>query len=116
MRMPKKSKVRSTKPYADFPLYRHATGQWAKKIRGKIHYFGVDPNAALDKYLNQRDDLQAGRIPRVQGKGHMRETGELSARTFIDYHQTCERLIDTLGRSRLVTDLRSEDFEQLRSS
>src|SRR5262249_44878634 len=131
MRMPKKSKVRSTKPYADFPLYRHATGQWAKKIRGKIHYFGVDPNAALDKYLNQRDDLQAGRIPRVQGegltvrdlanrfltsKGHMREAGELSARTFIDYHQTCERLIDTLGRSRLVTDLRSEDFEQLRSS
>lgn len=64
-RLAKKGK----KPFADFPLRLHATGQWCKKIRPKLHYFGVDPDVALRKYLEQRDDLQAGWTPRVQGEG-----------------------------------------------
>ena len=41
------------KPYPEFPLFPHATGRWAKKIRGKLHYFGPcsDPNGAVQKYL-----------------------------------------------------------------
>lgn len=118
------------KPYADFPLRRHATGQWCKKIRQKLHYFGADPDAALRKYLEQRDDLQAGRTPRVQGEGltvrelcnrfltqkkTMVDSGKLSPRTFGDYYATGERLCETFGKSRLVSDLATDDFERLRA-
>ncbi|MFN9290850.1 MAG: hypothetical protein ACK6EB_22515, partial [Planctomyces sp.] len=54
------------KPYSDFPLTAHKNGQWCKKIKGKVWFFGVvtDPDAALQKYLAERDEIQAGRDPR----------------------------------------------------
>lgn len=62
-----KGSEKPTKPRPDFPLFPHATGR-AKKIRGKLHYFGkwADPDAALRRYVEERDDLYAGRKPPSQ--------------------------------------------------
>ena len=62
-----KSRVASKprKPYPDYPLNAHATRRWAKRIGGKVHYLGPwdNPDAALQLYLDQRDDSHAGRTP-----------------------------------------------------
>jgi len=44
-----KRKRRSDK----FPLTLHPTGQYCKKIKGKIRYFGTDKKKALERYLAQ---------------------------------------------------------------
>lgn len=120
------------KPYDGFPLFPHATGRWAKKIRGKFHYFGRwdDPNSALQKYLDERDDLYAGRSPRAPADGLtirdllnrfltskqlLLDTGEIANRTFLDYRTTCQHIADAFGLVRLVDDLVCDDFEKLRT-
>jgi integrase len=119
------------KPYPEFPLTAHPAGYWCKKIRGKLHYFGpwADPDAALKKYLEQKDALHAGRAPRPDGKGltvkalangflnHKKallDAGELSPRTWGEYKETTDLLVKHFGKGRLVEDLGPEDFAGLR--
>src|SRR5262245_51370620 len=121
-----------SKPYPDFPLFPHATGRWAKKIRGKMHYFGPwdDPDAALKKYLDQRDALHAGRKPRQDAEAltvkdaantflnHKRgllDVGELSPRSWADYKEAADQIVAGLGKGRLVSDIGPEDFAVLRN-
>jgi integrase len=111
-------------------LFPHATGQWAKKIRGKLYYFGTDPDAALVKYLDEKDDRQAGRTPRekadeltvrdlcnhfLTSKQRLLDSGELSPQTWRNYYDACEQVVDFFGKERLVLDLASHDFERLRA-
>ena len=120
------------KPFDGFPLFPHATRRWAKKIRGKLCYFGPwdDPQGALQRFLDQKDDLYAGRRPRAKSDGltlrelcnkyltakkHRLVTGEITNRTFQDYHRVCARILDSFGRGRIVIDLTNDDFERLRS-
>src|SRR5262245_60008563 len=115
--------VKPAKPYPDFPLFPHAARQWAKKIRGKMHYFGPwdDPEGALQKYLSQRDDLHAGRTPRpdpealtvkdlcntfLNSKEARVDEGRLSPLTWGDYKSACDEVINAFGKARLVSDLR----------
>ena len=44
-----KRKTRSDK----FPLTLHPTGQYCKKIKGRIRYFGTDKKQALERYLGR---------------------------------------------------------------
>jgi integrase len=121
------------KPYEDFPLFAHKNGQWAKKIRGRLHYFGLwaDWQAALNKYQEQRDDLHAGRKPRHPGdtcstlrdlfnaflttKTLFLNAGEITARTFADYKATTDRLSTVFDLNRPIEDLAADDFEELRA-
>ena len=129
------------KPYSDFPLFAHANGQWAKKIRGKLHFFGVwaEPDLALRRYLDERDSLHAGANPALAGirRPHesapivtvgyvcnywltrckrMKESGELSGRTFLDYRKTAQRVIAFFGRETAVDTLQPADFTAYRST
>src|SRR5215470_17661766 len=123
--------AKPVKPYPEFPLFPHAAGVWAKKIRGKLHYFGPwsDPDGALAKYLEQKDDLHAGRTPRpdpttltvkelcnhfLNAKQARVEVGELSPLTFGDYKTACDEIVTAFGKTRLVSDLRPDDFARLR--
>lgn len=129
-----KANQKPEKPFPDSPLFAHATRHRAKKIRGKLHYFGPwdhpDTALALEKYLDQRDDLHAGRIPRTTADGftvrellnhilaakqHQLDTSEITHRTFEDYRATCDRIAKTIGPMRLVDDLAADEFQLLRA-
>jgi integrase len=120
------------KPYPDFPLTPHPAGQWCKKIRGRIHYFGPwsDPDGALKKYLAEKDDLHAGRTPRpdlvaltvkdvvnafLNAKRALVDADELSSRTWDEYKAMADELVAHAGKGRLVSDLRPDDFAALRN-
>jgi hypothetical protein len=127
-------KSRPSKPHPDFPLFPHATGRWAKKVRSKLHYFGKiegDPKGqvALARWIDQKDDLLAGRAPRAQREGltidelcnrflhHKQgrvETGELTETTWGGYQISCRRIKRHFGANRLVEDLTPSDLERYR--
>jgi hypothetical protein len=121
-----------TKPYNHFQLFPHAAGVWAKKIRGKMHYFGPwsDPDGALAKYLDQKDALHSGRKPRpaptsatvkdaangfLNHKQALLDAGELSPHTFANYKRSADTLVAHVGKSRVVADLDPQDFAGLRN-
>jgi integrase len=129
------AKLKQLGVHPDFPLFPHAVGQWAKKVRGKLHYFGPldKPQDALNLWNDQKDDLLAGRSPRAKGSGgglavrdlvnhfltakqQLMQSGELTSRSFQDYYDTCVRLSDAVGKTRAVSDLRPEDFDAYRAS
>lgn len=137
--MSKKStrKPRLEKPRFDFPLFPHATNRWAKKIRGKLHYFGKvwpdDPKGeqALQRWLDQKDELLAGRIPRAKrdllttddvvnlwlaAKKKQIATGELSQRCWEDYKTLGRIMLDCWDRTRAAADLGPDDFGKLREA
>lgn len=125
------TRVKPQKPHPDFPLTANGNGQWSKKIRQRVYYFGPweDPDAALQLYLDQKDALLAGRKPRspddktvrdlanrfLSAKKALVDSGEISKRHWNNYHATCEVIIEKFGCDRVLDDLGPDDFEDLRA-
>ncbi len=116
-----------------FHLTAHNNGQWCKKIRGKLHFFGVwtDPQAALERYLAVAADLHAGRRPRLNllpdaltvkdvcnryltYQLERAESGEIGHRWFEDCRCVVESFARFIDPLRLVEDLGPEDFQKFR--
>ncbi len=123
------------KPREDFPLFPHASGRWAKKVRGRFAYFGKvadDPDGvkALDLWLKQRDYLLSGQKPPAEGeksrltvrellnkyltaKKLLIDKGERSARYMNDLLYTANRIAKVFGRGAVVEFLGPDDFARL---
>jgi integrase len=122
-----------SKPRKDFPLYAHSSGQWAKKINQRVYYFGpwANPQAALDKYLDEKDNILAGR-PRAgkptpttttvsdvleafyEDKEGAYETGDINERTLGEYKGICRIIGDTLGDDTPIDSVSFNDLSRLR--
>jgi integrase len=130
---PRPKRRKAVKPSSDFPLWLHPSGRWAKKVRQRVHYFGKadDPQGALERWLEVKDDLLAGREPSTNKdelriadlvnhflthKKQQQESGELSPRTFQRYHATCAFLVDVLGRNTTAVRLTAAEFQRVRTA
>lgn len=133
------SDTKPAKPYQEFPLFAHQNGQWAKKIKGKQWFFGVwaDPDAALRKYLDEVNEIQAGRDLRRSGVVQVssdqltvydmcnlflerqearRIAREVSNRHFSDCRKSCELVTTHFGKFMRAAAMRAADFKALRES
>ena len=127
-------KSKPAKPHPDFPLFAHAGGVWAKKIRGRLHYFGAwsDPQAALEKWLREKDYLLAGRKPPaeidpdaltvrrlcnlfLESRERRVESGELSPITLADYIGIAKHVVEHFGKDAIVEHLAPSDFAAFRA-
>jgi integrase len=122
-----KRKTRSDK----FPLTLHPTGQYCKKINGKLYYFGADKNHALEKYLSQASYLH-GNKEQTQKKsdGEMTlkelcdsylqyqylkvQANALTARHHNEQIASLKKFISFLGQTRKIDEISTLDLQSYR--
>jgi integrase len=109
------------KPTPDYPLFAHANGKWAKKVGGRIKYFGRwdDPDAALAEYQKSIRPVEQPGVGLpistacnlfMAAQESKLNTGELSRHSLADYHRTCKAMLDHFGKMRPVEDFSPHDF------
>ena len=111
----KASSSKPPKPYRDFPLFAHQSGRWAKRVNGKVRYFGrwghqkngkviavddVEASArqAAELYDEQREDLHAGNEP------------EGSNSRSLTLEDLCQEFLKTKERSLNAGELTDRSF------
>ncbi|MBW7992218.1 MAG: phage integrase family protein [Planctomycetes bacterium] len=123
-----KRKKRSNK----FPLTLHSTGQYCKKIRGKLYYFGTDKRKALERYLKEATDLHSGRVTHlrcVNGEMTLRSlcnfylehqlervnVGDLTERYYADQVKSLRNFASHIGPSCWISSIRTIDLQNYRN-
>lgn len=118
--------VKPEKPTEDFPLFPHAVGKWAIKIKGSTKYFGrwEDPDGALQEYRAWLDggtkSVSGISIARacnlfLAAKDEQTIAGDLTVRSFRDYRSTCAHILEVFGREKLITDFTPSDFAKFKT-
>ena len=125
------SKIRRKTRSDKFPLTLHPTGQYCKKINGKLYYFGADKKHALEKYLNRatclhgcqrstpkksNDNMLLKELcdlylryqqSKVQAKG-------LTARHHNEQINSLSKLLSFLGPSRKIDEISTLNLQSYR--
>lgn len=122
-----KRKTRSDK----FPLTLHPTGQYCKKVKGRLYYFGTDKKKALQRYLDQAAYLHRGRGLKPHSakdaitiktlcnlyldfQDSRVQAGELTVRHNIDQIKTLRTFVRFLGQHRLVGEISTLDLQNFK--
>ena len=117
-------KTRSDK----FPVTLHPTGQYCKKIKGKIRYFGTDKKKALERYLAQATYLHGAQSLIQKGSNgkmtlkqlcglylqyqHSRVlAGNLTPKHYNDQVGSLNRLMSFLGQSCRIESILTLDLQ-----
>ncbi len=113
----------------DCPLFLHKNGQWTKKIKGKQHYFGTELDAALVRWVDEKDYLLAGRpVPKNDGKPTLAELAnlyhaagvvrvsshEITQRSLDDCRKSIDRLIEIVGSKCKPESLEPLDYARIK--
>ncbi len=114
--------MKPTKPYDDFPLTPHASGQWCKKIHGKIHYFGRDWKDALRNYeqtITREQPIHGLTLADLCNlflthKEKAVDAGEIKSDTWKEYKRSCALCVSILGRIVLANRMSPQHFVALR--
>lgn len=121
--------AKPAKPHKDFPLSPHANGQWCKKVRGKIHYFGTwdDPQAAMRLWLKEKDYLISGIAPPGDGarledvlntvlEDRLRsvESGDITRLHWNSLKNMAAAMIDSAGKDA-PAELTPQDWAKIRA-
>ncbi len=120
----KKRKTRSDK----FPLTLHPTGQYCKKIKGKLYYFGTNKPEALQRYLEDAFFLHSGKGQRrnitngnvsiktlcnlyLDHQNSRVQAGELTIRHYTDQVESLRKFVRFLGQHCTVNTITALDLQ-----
>jgi len=129
--MPKNYK-RSRKTRPDkFPLTLHPTGQFCKKIKGKLYYFGTNKQKALQRYLEQASLLHSGKADKPRSTDDISlktlcnyylehqqtraAVGEIKPRQVYDQTYLLRHFVKFIGPNREICDLSTMDLQNYRN-
>ena len=123
-----KSNKKSRKTRCDkFPLTLHSTGQYCKKIKGKLYYFGVDKKLALQRYLEQAAYLHSGKAESISQESKISikylcnlylehqdsrvAIGQIKMRHIYDQKMLLKDFVRFVGPNKLVQDLSTIEIQ-----